>query len=256
MSNLTDETPQNLLTADVDAAADDNQTVVDAAKPTGLPDKFWDADKKSIRVDALLASYLALEKKLSQMVALPESDEDKMRFYKILGVPDTADEYKVSVPNDLFDIDPELNRRLHAKGFTGEQVQEVYDLAAEKIVPLILEMAAEFQADREIERLVNEFGDVDRWKDVSRELYAFGKKTLPPEVLAGMACSYEGVMALYKMMQADEPGLKLKSGTAAGAGSDESDLLAMMKNPKYWRDRDPAFIAKVTTGFEKLYSAS
>lgn len=235
----------NLLTAEPSTPATDG-------KPAGLPDKFWDAGKQEVRTEALITSYVALEKKLSQMLPVPESDDDRKRLYKIMGVPDTADEYQVNVPNDLFEIDPELNKRLHAKGFTGDQVQEVYTLAAEKMVPLILEMAAEFQADREIERLVAQFGGIERWKEVSRQLLAFGKKTLPPDVLSGMACSYEGVMALYKMMKADEPGLKLKSG--ATDSLEEKDLIAMMKNPKYWREKDPAFIAKVTAGFEKLYN--
>jgi hypothetical protein len=203
-------------------------------------------------VDALVASYLALEKKLSQMLPMPQNDDDRKRLYKAIGVPDTADEYQITVPNNLFDVDTDLNKRLHGKGFTPEQVQEVYDLAAEKMVPLILEMASEFQADRELERLVKEFGGLDRWKETSRQLLAYGKKNLPPDVLDGMACSYEGVMALYKMMKADEPGMKVKAD--ASQASDEADLIAMMKNPKYWRDKDPTFIAKVTAGFEKIYS--
>jgi hypothetical protein len=27
----------------------------------------------------------------------------------------------------------------------------------------------------------------------------------------------------------------------------------MMRDPRYWRDRDPAFIAQVTEGFKRLY---
>ena len=242
--------PDNLLTAEMETAAPID---AESKKPAGLPEKFWDAKKEEVRVDALIASYVALEKKIAQMLPLPQNDDDRKRLYKAIGVPDTAEEYSVTVPNDLFDIDPELNKRLHGKGFTPEQVQEVYDLAAEKMVPLILEMAAEFNADREVERLVKEFGGIDRWKEVSRQLLIYGQKNLPPEVLSGMSASYEGVMALYKMMKADGPGVKIKAEKDSG---DEADLMTMMKNPKYWRDKDPAYIAKVTAGFEKLYAQS
>jgi hypothetical protein len=235
--------PDNLLTPENEAKN---------GKPEGLPDKFWDEATQQVRVDALTASYVALEKKMSQMLPVPQNDDERKRVYKAMGVPDTADQYEITLPNDFLSIDPELNQRLHAKGFTGEQVQEVYSLAAERMVPLILEMAAEFQADREVERLVHEFGGLDRWKEVSRQLLAYGKKTLPPEVLDGMACSYEGVMSLYKMMKGNEPGFKVK--TERAEDSSEADLMAMMKNPKYWREKDPAFIAKVTAGFEKLYA--
>lgn len=232
---------ENLLTAEVETVE------ANTNKPANVPDKFWDGKKEEIRVEALLASYIALEKKLSTMV--PE--DDKKRLQKIMGVPETAKDYNVSVPNDLFDVDDELNERLLSKGFTEAQVQEVYDLAAEKLVPLIVEMAAEFQADREVERLVAHFGGADKWREMSRQLLAFGKKNLPADVLDGLSCSYEGVMALVRMMKAEQPNLK---GEGNVNTSGEGDLYAMMKNPKYWRDKDPSFIEKVTQGFEKLYA--
>jgi hypothetical protein len=27
----------------------------------------------------------------------------------------------------------------------------------------------------------------------------------------------------------------------------------MMRDPKYWRDKDPSYVAKVTEGFKKMY---
>ncbi len=238
---------ENLLTTEVDQTTPAPQSNADSNKPEGLPDKFWDAKKGEVRLDALLSSYLALEKKLSTMI--PE--DDTKRLQKVLGVPDKAEDYNISVPNDLFDVDHELNDRLLKKGFTEAQVQEVYDLAAEKLVPLIVEMAGEFRADREVERLVNHFGGADKWKEISRQLLAYGQKNLPADVLDGLACSYEGIMALSRMMKADQPSLKGKGEPTGVEG--ETDLHAMMKNPKYWRDKDPSFVAKVTQGFEKLY---
>lgn len=237
----------NLLTAELQEV-DVPQETSSTKKPPNLPDKFWDNKNETIRVDALLSSYLTLEKRLSNSVP----SDDKKRMQKVMGVPDKAEDYVLTVPNDLFDPDPELNARLLAKGFTQEQAQEVYDLAAEKLVPLIIEMAADFQADREVERLVTHFGGLDKWNEVSRQLSAFGKKNLPDDVMAGLACSYEGVMALYRMMKADQPSLKTREDVSSNSG--EMDLYSMMKNPKYWRDKDPAYVAKVTQGFEKLYS--
>lgn len=223
-------------------------------KPTAVPDKFWDADKKEIRIDALLNSYLALEKRLSKMVPLPETDEDKKRIQKIMGLPDTADLYQVNLQSDVIDIDPELNARLHAKGFTNEQVQEIYDLATEKLVPMILEMAAEFQADRELERLVKEFGGAEKWDIISKQLQDFGKKNLPQSAYEGLCCSYDGVMALYNMMKLNANSPLAKQNGGSFDALDENGLRNMMQSPKYWRDRDPAFIAKVSEGFQRLYS--
>lgn len=239
---------------------DDNKTdlLADAAtveetdaKPDGLPDKFWDAKTQSVRVEALVKSYLALEKKLSSQGL---SDEDmRARYLQLAGMPETPDGYQVTIRDNLFEPDQDLHGRLHAKGFTPEQVQEVYDLAVDKMIPLILEMASEFQAERELERLVSHFGGDDQWREISRQMLAFGKKNLPPKVLEGMSSSYEGIMALYAMMQSKEP--TVMDGSGMRDASAAMDLESMMRDPKYWRDKDPAFIAKVTEGFKNMYGA-
>ncbi len=224
------------------------------ARPANLPDKFWDSGKNAVRVEALLNSYLALEKRLSNMLPEPRNDEDRARLHRALGVPATPEDYCIDCRHGLFTPDSGINARLHAAGFTPEQAQTVYDLAAEKLVPLILDIAAQFEAEREIERLEKAFGGPERWQEMSRQLAAFGRRALPPEALEGLSASYEGVMALHRMMQ---DGLGQGTGFADSAGIPdafgEKDLRKMMRDPKYWRDRDPKFVEKVTQGFRALY---
>ena len=155
------------------------------------------------------------------------------------------------MPHGLFTPDPEVNARLHAKGLTPEQVQEVYDLAAEKLVPLIAELAGDFKADREVERLIEHFGGEEKWRQISKQLLAFGKKNLPDDVLENLSSTYEGVMALYRMMKTQSPGLSGKSEASVPAG--EAELQEMMRDPKYWRNKDPSVVTKVTEGFRRLY---
>lgn len=188
------------------------------------------------------------------MVPVPETDDDKMRILKLLGLPETAEQYQLILNSDVVAIDPELNARLHAKGFTNDQVQEIYDLATEKLVPMILEMAAEFQADRELERLVKEFGGTEKWGTLSKQLQEFGTKNLPPSAYEGLCCSYDGVMALYNMMKSNSVSPFTKQDGTSFEALDENGLRTMMQSPKYWRDKDPAFIAKVSEGFQRLYS--
>lgn len=225
-----------------------------AEKPANLPDKFWDARTGSVRTEALVRSYAALERKLSSLNAAPHSDEERAKFHRLLGVPETPDGYCVKCDHGLFEPDARINEKLHAAAFTPDQAQLVYDMAAEKLVPLILDIAGEFQADRELERLVDHFGGKDRWREVSRQLLAYGRRALPEDVLNGLSASYEGVMALWRMMQAEQgtdmPHNIPESGDISGG---EKDLRKMMRDPKYWRDRDPAFVAKVTQGFRNLY---
>jgi hypothetical protein len=218
-----------------------------------LPEKFRDPETGAVRIEALVNSYLELERKLSSMIPAPGEDgESRMRVLRALGVPETPDAYEVDVSHGLFDVDDTINCRLHEKGFTPEQVQEVYNLAAEKMVPALLEMTRELQADREVERLVSAFGGPEKWREVSRQLLAYGKKTLPPEVLGSLACSFEGVMALYRMMQAQEPGMAIRQADNA-ATQNEGDLRALMRDPRYWREKDPSFVAQVTSGFQRMY---
>lgn len=224
----------------------------DNGKPAGLPDKFWNPETSEVRLDDLIKSYCALEKKLGTGFAMPEDDEGRMKILQALGMPESPDGYDIKMKNDLLAVDTDVNKRLHAKGFTSEQVQEVYDLASDRLVPMILDIAAEFQADREVERLVSAFGGKEQWREVSRQLLAYGRKNLPPQVLEGLSGSYDGVMALYQMMKGEAPAAIENAAASTGAVS-EKDLHSLMRDPKYWRDKDPATIAKVTEGFKQLY---
>jgi hypothetical protein len=234
----------------------DNLLTPENENKAAVPEKFRDAETGELRTDVLLASYRELEKKLSTMMPRPEDDESRQRVYRSLGCPECADDYELDITHGLFTADPEVNRRLHAKGLSNEQVQEVYNLAAERLVPAIFEMAQEYQADREVERLMSAFGGAERWAEVSRQLLSFGKKNLPPDVLGSLSSSFEGVMALYRMMQGQggEPALVGPAlETAASGAADEITLRGMMRDPRYWRDRDPAYVAQVTGGFQRMY---
>lgn len=202
-----------------------------------VPQKFKDPQTGAINIPAMMASYSELERKMSSQPSAPKS----------------PDEYCINCEHGMFEPDSDVNKRLHAKGLSQEQIQEVYDLAAEKLVPMIAELAGDFQADREVEKLIEHFGGQDNWKEVSRQLLAFGQKNLPSDVLENLSSSYEGVMALYRMMKGEEPNM-MKMESAADNSSDMNDIKSMMRDPKYWKEKDPAFVAKVTESFRKLYS--
>ena len=200
-----------------------------------IPDKFKDPSTGELKVESLLTSYSELEKRLSKTPSAPKSPDD----------------YCVNCDHGYFGVDKDLNQKLHAKGFTNDQVQTVYDLAAEKMVPLVFQIAADYNAEREVEKLVKHFGGEEQWREVSRQLLAFGQKALPADVLETLSSSYEGVLSLHRMMKGEEPGLSRSE--PAGNKQGELELQSMMRDPKYWRDQDPSFVAKVTEGFQKLY---
>ncbi len=202
-----------------------------------IPEKFKDPATGEVKLESLLSSYGELERKMS---ASPRP-------------PKTPGDYCINCDHGYFGVDQDLNAKLHAKGFTNEQVQIVYDLAAEKLVPMVFQVAADYNAEREIDKLLKHFGGTEKWTEVSRQLLAFGQKSLPADVLETLSSSYEGVLALHRMMKGEEPGLTRAAPESAGNAQGQLDLQSMMRDPKYWRDQDPSFIAKVTEGFQKLY---
>jgi hypothetical protein len=218
-----------------------------------LPEKFRDPKTGEVRLDALINSYLELEKELSSSIPAPDTPEGKARLRAVTGVPETPDGYQIDVSHGLFTVDPEVNACMHEQGFTPGQAQTVYDLAAKKLVPAVQEVAHQFQADREVERLAAAFGGPEKWAEVSRQLLAWGQKNLPPQALASLSNSFEGVMALYRMMKAQEPGISVRADAQPSTPANEADLRAQMRDPRYWREKDPAFVAKVTDGFQRLY---
>jgi hypothetical protein len=84
-------------------------------------------------------------------------------------------------------------------------------------------------------------------------MLAWARKTLPATAVEGLSSSFDGILALYRMMTSDEPAALSPGEAGQAAGESESELTAMIRDPRYWRDKDPAFIAKVTDGFRRLF---
>jgi len=227
------------------------------SRPAGVPEKFWDGEAGCIRTDALLKSYLEIERKVGSMVALPADEADQegySRLHRALGVPESADGYQIAARSELLEPSPEINAKLHAAGFTPQQAQLVYDLAADHLLPLVDDLLDEFGAARDAERLANRFGGTEAWRTLAGQIKTWGRANLSDEVYQTLSASYDGVLAMHQMMQAREPAV-LRDGDDTRAAPDENALSQMMRDPRYWRDRDPDVIAKVTEGFRRLYSA-
>lgn len=225
-----------------------------AGRPAAVPEKFWDREAGTIRTDALLKSYVELERKLGSMVALPGDDdqEGRERLRRALGVPATAADYQIEARDELLEPTPEINTRLHQAGLTQDQAQLVYDLAAEHVLPLIDDAVSELHATRDAERLAKHFGGDASWQNMARQIKTWGQANLAGEVYRTLAASYDGVVAMHQMMQAREP-VVLQDANGPQGDADEAALTRMMRDPRYWRERDPAFVAQVTEGFQRLY---
>ena len=92
------------------------------------------------------------------------------------------------------------------------------------------------------------------WPEIARQLQAWSSANLPSEAAKGLSTTYDGVMALHKMMSDAVGADALPPANADSArGGGEQDVKAMMQDPRYWQKRDPKYVAKVTAAFERKY---
>ncbi|MBX9633857.1 MAG: hypothetical protein K2X44_02655, partial [Magnetospirillum sp.] len=227
----------------------------ETGRPAQLPEKFWDPQMGAIRTDALLRAYLDLERRMHSMVKVPDdgcSDDELCAFRRALGIPDSPDGYDIQASHALLSSDPEVNRCLHEAGFTPQQAQLVYDLAHDRVLPMIRQVSDEHDQRRHLDRLKDHFGGDARWGETARQVSAWGKVNLPPEVYGALSRSAEGVIAMERMMASGEPAMGRAPAQREEAPS-EAELKKMMQDPRYWKKRDPAFIDKVSSGFRRLY---
>ena len=222
-----------------------NQTE-QTTETTKIPTKFKDAKTGEVKIDALVKSYLELEKKLSnRSKLLPVSAQGTM--------PSSPEEYKIVMKNPKLVIDEEMNKQLFNLGFTNEQLQAVYDLAADKIIPLLENLSADYRADKEMAELENEFGGAEAFNTIARQISAWGEKNLKPEIFNALSTSKDGIMTIYKMMNEQSEPTVLSASSSSYEPVSEDSLRKMMRNPKYWKEQDPALVKRVEEGFKRLY---
>lgn len=219
---------------------------VKASEILAIPEKFKD-EKGTLKAQDLLKSYLSLEKKLTE-TASAKTAEKALR----VGMPESSDKYDIKLKSDAIALDADVNKRLFDMGFTNEQVQAVYDLAVEKILPVIQNMAADYKADQEMAALEKEFGGPERFNQIARQIFMWGEKNLAPDVFQTLACSRDGIVTLHKMMNASEPEV-IKERPEQDETVSEESLRRMMQDPQYWKKSDPVFVKQIEAGFKKLY---
>jgi len=224
---------------DDDSEQSHDPTAMIQEPPEGLPDKFWDAKNGEILTDTLISSYRELERRLGS----PEGGV----------VPFEPLAYKIEL-QDMpgMEINEDVNTRLHAAGFTDEQAQLVYDLAAEYLPEMSAHIQSELTSEADRSRLVEEFGGESRWNETAAQTLAWGKANLSETAFESLSSTYQGVKHMQKMMDPGEPSL-LRDGQGSGGPVSEEGLKALMRDPKYWRDHDPATVEQVKRGFETLY---
>lgn len=227
----------------------------ESPRPDAIPAKFLDAATGQIRVDALLKAYRELERRASSMVRLPgpqAAADEIAAFHRALGIPESHEQYQIAAKHPSLGSDPAVNQRLHQAGFTQAQAQMVYDLAHECLMPMAEHLARHHAGESQVEQLKQHFGGDARWQESARQIKAWGKANLPKAAYDALAATADGVKTMHRMMASEEPSMGALPPPGE-EGHSEEQLKKMINDPRYWKTRDPAFIAKVTDGFRKLY---
>jgi len=217
-------------------------------RPDWCPEKFFDADTGP-RTEIGFKAFTELENKLRAGKDTLKAELDAERA---AGVPE---KYELAIPEDV-KIPDDIEMTLNAEdplvdwffGFAKEQglTQDQVNLAIGEYVKI--ELAAMPNMTDEIGKL-GDYGQ-DRLLKVQNWL---GKTLDEAEMksIAPILTSADSIAAVEKLMKASGPGSF--SGDPPGDALTLEELRSMQNDKKYWQEKDPAFIKKVTDGYARLY---
>jgi hypothetical protein len=230
------------------------ETQEDTGKPEHISDKFWDADNKSVNVEALSTSYNTLEKKLGKRTEdLTKQIRQDMDNQKSKNVPK---EYEIKLPDDLpedvqIDIDKEQplmkwwSEKAKEMGFSQDQFNEgISQFVNNEIGGL-----------PNIEQEMLDLGDNAKERVESANLWA--KKHLSEDAyntISNLASTSNGIKTLEEIMSLNKKSVMPSTPTAIEGKPTLDDLRSMMKDPRYWKDgeKDNGYIQRVTKLFEAI----
>ena len=230
------------------------ETQEDTGKPEHISDKFWDADSKSVNVEALSTSYNTLEKKLGKRTEdLTKQIRQDMDNQKSKNVPK---EYEIKLPDDLpedvqIDIDKEQplmkwwSEKAKEMGFSQDQFNEgISQFVNNEIGGL-----------PNIEQEMLDLGDNAKERVESANLWA--KKHLSEDAyntISNLASTSNGIKTLEEIMSLNKKSVMPSTPTAIEGKPTLEDLRSMMKDPRYWKEgeKDNGYIQRVTKLFEAI----
>ena len=107
----------------------------------------------------------------------PASDENLVETNQ-RNMPASYQQYQINIPNELLDHDEELFKQFYEHGFTNDQAQFVYDLANERVIPVLDQLTVSFEAQKQLAKLSAYFGGQERFDEASRQISAWANKIL------------------------------------------------------------------------------
>lgn len=259
VSEQNSDTPQENNPAPAENAPQENAAQENAAQilngiPDGLPEQYWDAESGQIKTDELVGSY----KELNQFKT--EYDE------RLSKRPESADKYELRVPEGVelpegvewqFDENSDLLKAARQFAYDAGYGQEKFDdLVGQYIQEKVGQKSeALTQAEETYQAEMSALGEQGEAR--IEAVNAYLTANLPEEKAKALQSGITSKAALEALedLIGNAGGTKLQSGsqgtTATSITQDQLD--EMIKDPRYWREKDPAFVRQVEDGYKKLY---
>lgn len=221
------------------------------AKPEGVPEKFWDAEKGEVRTEELLKSYTELEKSKGESEKeSEETSEDKSEEKAEDKAEDKAEEKSDEdiLPGKAL-VEELTQAYTENKEFTEEQYAKAAALGFDK------EFVDSYTAGQEAlaKEAETRITDAAGGKENMERMYKWASTAMSQAEIDKLNAAFESgdtntaVLAMEglraKHAQATGIGGQLMQGKPAGASVDsfksQAEVTEAMKNPKY--RTDPAY---------------
>lgn len=208
------------------------------ARPDGVPDNYWDAEKGGLKVGAVLKRAGDLQRKVTELTT-PKAPAEAYAFNPPAHLKDhvTGDE-------PLF-------------GRMGEWAKK-HDLPQAAIDELVGVYYGDLPTlDGLAEGLKGEHGDHAKAViEANAKWLGTVKDAGIRDALDTLVLTPDGHRALKWLREGLNGGRAIEDRNGAGAGDKTptyEDILAMKRDPRYWRDNDPAYIRQVKELLAKAF---
>lgn len=240
-----------------------------AERPEWLTAKYWKPDEmvKDGELDyQVIAEQQAQARQAAEQRLFTRKDELKAEVLEemksgaeiIEGVPNDPESYTVNIHRELaqaegyevgFDEDDPMLSAFKDLAHRHNVTQDEFDDIINMYVKTRMDELPDFNDE------MHKLGDhaeqrIDRaHKWAKHNLSSDNFKTV-----AALASNAAFVTALEEIMElAGQPSFQISEDTGQIKETlTKDDLKAMMDDPKYWKEQDPAFIARVRAGFARL----
>ena len=195
------------------------------------------------------------ENKASENIeVLPKDVEiDKSDLLDLALITNGAENTNLNFGNYFLSIKNQLQEKLTEKQFTDSDITFLTNIMTEIVAKFIKNIQEKYNSLQELMKLETFFGGEKHFNEVAKQITMWATKNLPQDLFNTLNTNYFGVISLYNMMRNDDD----KTFMAQEFAKDfltEQDLKSMMKNPKYWRDKDKNFIQQIDDGWKYLDS--